>query len=220
MEANEWSFCEMWTKKFDLGSAKALINERLAGDFFFNRASVKSYPAGAEKAGRIFWERGMNCHLYFHSAPQDLQVTDTMHVFRSTRSVGRGSGFRVEQKDLQTWVDVFCEAFEAPEWRSEVGRIVAKNFAKLELILSYKDGEPAGCAALYEMGGFTGLYCLGTIRKFRGTGVAQGILSHAQTRAGLFLQTLESEGFIDLYAKSGFEIAYSKKICHLPRPTA
>ena len=219
MEANEWSFCEMWTEKFDLGSARALVNEKLEGDYFFNRASVENYPADAEKVGRIFWERGMDCHLYFHSPPKDLQVIDTMHVLRSTKTA-KGGVSKIDRHELPTWIDVFCNAFEVPEWKGEVERIIGRNFEKLELLLSYKDGEPAGCAILYEMKGFTGLYCLGTIRKFRGMGIAQGILAHAQAKTGLFLQTLGSEGFLDLYIKSGFELAYSKKICLLPRPGA
>ncbi|MGI0006127.1 MAG: hypothetical protein ACREAI_06895, partial [Nitrososphaera sp.] len=195
MEDNEWSFCSLWTEELELGSARALVNEKLAGDYFFNRASVAHYPVDAEEVGKIFWERGMDCHLYFHSPPRALKVVDDMYVLRSAASGKSGSATsRIERHDLPAWIDVFCGAFGVPEWKSEVERITNKNFEKLELVLSYKDGELAGCAALYAKNNFTGLYCLGTIKKFRGLGIAQGILGYAQARPRLFLQTLDSEG--------------------------
>lgn len=221
MEDNEWSFCSLWTAKRKAGCAKALVNERLAGDYFFNRASVEGCPAGEEKKiGRVFWEKGMDCYLYFRVAPQSLRVVDTMHVLQSAGAGKGGNVVQVERSGIQTWVDIFCESFGVPDWKAEVKRIVTRHFAKLTLLTGYVDDMPAGCAALYKENGLTGLYCLGTLPRFRGKGVAKNILLHAQhmakaDSAPLFLQTLESYGLLDYYKKMGFKIAYQKTICQL-----
>ena len=59
-----------------------------------------------------------------------------------------------------------------------------------------------------------------TDKKFRGLGIAQGIRGCAQARPRPFLHALCSEGRFNFYKKSGFESAYSKQICLLPRPKA
>jgi hypothetical protein len=70
MEENEWTFCSLWTKKRRIGCARALVNKKLAGDYFFNRAAVEGCSISIEKVARIFWQAGMDCHLYFRSHPQ------------------------------------------------------------------------------------------------------------------------------------------------------
>jgi GNAT superfamily N-acetyltransferase len=250
MEDNEWSFCALWTEKFETGCARALVNKRLAGDYFFNRATVEGCKSAAakeaEKIAKEFWDRRTDCYLYFRSErpPQTatMKKIDTMRVYKSY-SVAQeqqnrvGSGGRTIQvaqvtdqsKGRQIWTDVFCGSFGVPEWRDEVKRITNEHFHKLVLLLAYKDGRPAGCAALYEKekGGMVGLYCLGTLAGFRGAGIAKAILRHARSRATssgsiLFLQTLESEGLSRLYEKSGFKIAYKKDIFLLlpPKPAS
>jgi hypothetical protein len=48
MEDNEWSFCSLWTKKIELLCGRALVNKKLQGDYFFNRAAVEGCTVGAE----------------------------------------------------------------------------------------------------------------------------------------------------------------------------
>ena len=74
--------------------------------------------------------------------------------------------------------------------------------------------------AVCKGNGFTGFYCLGTIKKFRGLCIAHGIRGCAQARPRPFLHALRSEGRFNFYTKSGFKPAYSKHICLLPRPKA
>lgn len=243
MEDNEWSFCSLWTEKFRIGCARALVNEKLAGDYFFNRATVEGCPAAAydtREIAKIFWGRGMDCYLYFLSNPESKELAammkkiDNMRVFRSAVAAGNNethdrsrAAVKVSQLqnkgELPVWVDVFCRSFGVPEWKEEVERIAKVHFEKLALLLAHKDGRPAGCAALYKNRGVTGLYCLGTLASFRHAGIAKSILRHAQLTARqsgstLFLQTLESEGLAGLYEKSGFEVAYAKQIFALAKP--
>lgn len=242
MEDNEWSFCSLWTRKFRVGCARALVNEKLAGDYFFNRATVeccRPAPHDAIEIAKIFWERGMDCYLYFLSNPESKELAarmkkiDRMRVFKSAAA---GNGVMHEQSrtavkvlqlqnkgELHVWVDVFCRSFGVPDWKEEVERMANVHFEELALLLAYRDGRPAGCAALYKKGGVTGLYCLGTIASYRRAGIAKDILRHAQSaarRSGstLFLQTLESEGLAGLYEKSGFKGAYAKQIFALSKP--
>lgn len=225
MEENEWSFCSLWTEKVDVQCGRALVNEKLRDDYFFNRAAVEGCPKGAEKqVAKMFWDRGMDCYLYFQS-PSALPAIDTMQVLKSARiTTGRYKAVQVGRDDLPVWIDVFVKSFGVPDWRGEVEKIVTANFQKLALLLSYNEAMPAGCAALYRTGDLTGLYCLGTLSKFRGKGIAKSILGFAQKlsegdRTQLFLQTPGSEGLFDLYAKSGFVLSHTKQICVLKRPT-
>jgi GNAT superfamily N-acetyltransferase len=224
MEANEWSFCSLWTEKVDTRCGKALLNEKLGDDYFFNRAAVEGCPKGAEmQVAKAFWDRGMDCYLYFRS-PSTLPAIDTMHVLKSARITGaKHEVVQVDLDGLPVWIDVFTGSFGVPGWRGEVERIMAVNFKNLALLLSYVEGTPAGCAALYRTGGLTGLYCLGTLSRFRGRGIAKSMFGFAQKMSEgdgtrLFLQTLGSEGLFELYAKSGFVLSHTKQICVLKRP--
>lgn len=222
MEDNEWSFCSLWTEKTKTRCGMALVNEKLQGDYFFNRATVEGCFPGAEKnIAKTFWARGMDCYLYFQSTSA-LPVLDTMYVLTSIRAGKvKGDVRQVSKADLPAWIDVFCRSFGVPEWKDEVKRILAANFGKLELLLSYKDGAPAGCAALYKKSGLTGLYCLGTVSSHRREGLARDMLSFAQQKTEgmlLFLQTLASEDLIGLYRKSGFAVSHTKQICVLKKP--
>lgn len=225
MEENEWSFCSMWTERLRAGCATGLANSRLEGDYFFNRATVDACPdlAAIKKISEAFWQRGLDCFLYDRDdrlVDRGLAQMDTMYVLRaaSKGNAGRTKIVRVEKQILPVWVDVFCKSFAVPEWKPEVRRIMQANFEKVELLLAYRSGLPAGCAALYRRSGMTGLYCLGTISQLRGRGVANDILKSAMSES-LFLQTLASEKLLPFYRKAGFTLACTKKIYALFRPT-
>ncbi len=228
MEDNEWSFCSMWTERIRSGCADALLNSKLEGDYFFNRASVSSCPDPVVAAGQVaktFWKKGMDCYLYDKDgglAEKGLAQIDTMHVLTasSAGATGRTKVVPIDRSLLPVWIDVFCRSFAVPDWKIEVERIMNANFVRLELLLSYKDGVPAGCAALYRKNGRAGLYCLGTVSQLRRKGLANDILATAASLSNnLFLQTLGSEGLLPFYGKAGFTVAYAKKIYVLRRAT-
>lgn len=232
MEKNEWTFCSLWSKKIEIKCATALVNPRLAGDYFFNRATVENCEVPYEQVARLFWDAGIDCHLYFFRSqpPQNLRVADTMYVLRSTKKKAEPDGnikvAVLKPSDVTTWIDVFCRSFSVPEWKDEVARIITTANAerRLDLLLAYKDSAPAGCAALFTNSDVAGLYCLGTIPAQRGKGVARSILNFAKALAErrglpLFLQTLGSENLLGLYKSAGFEIAHTKAICAVPRAT-
>jgi hypothetical protein len=227
MEDNEWSFCSMWTERIRSGCAKALLNSRLEGDYFFNRASVSGCPdpaAAARRIAKTFWQKGLDCYLYDsdHSlAGKGFDQIDTMYVLRAGSSGAAGKKVvRIDRSLLPVWIDMFYRSFAVPEWKGEVERIVNANFDELELLLSYDGKVPAGCAALYVKNGMTGLYCLGTVSQLRKKGLANDILATAvRLHDNLFLQTLGSEGLLPFYEKAGFTVACTKRIYVLRRAT-
>src|SRR5690242_12276999 len=122
MEDNEWSFCAMWTDYVRLGCAEALVNNKLEGDYFFNRSNVSGchdpFATAKQIAAEIFWCKGLDCYLYdrqglFEKAR--IPQVDTIHVLIS-RGVGKISGkiVTVDRSTLPIWVDVFCKAFSLP----------------------------------------------------------------------------------------------------------
>lgn len=224
MEDNEWSFCSMWAERFRPGCGRALANGRLEGDYFFNRADVSGCPdpvTSARQIAKMFWLKGMDCYLYDRDgalAGKGLAQIDTMHVL--TAGSGGAEGMtkvvRIDRSLLPAWIDVFCRSFAVPHWKAEVERVMSANLQRLELLLSYGGGSPAGCAALYSKNGVTGLYCLGTVSQLRGRGLARDMLKSAMSK-GLFLQTLGSERLLSFYEKAGFEVAYTKNIYAMRR---
>lgn len=211
----------MWTERIKSGCAEALLNSKLEGDYFFNRASVHDCLDPIEAAGQIakmFWQNGLDCYLYDRDdklAGKGFAQIDTMHVLRasSASANGRTKVMRIDRQLLPVWIDLFCRSFAVSKWKGEVERIMNSSFDGLELLLSYCDGVPAGCAALYSKKGVTGLYCLSTVSKLRRRGLANDMLAAAVGLSNnLFLQTLGSEGLLPFYQKAGFTLAYTKNI--------
>ncbi|HEV8404650.1 MAG TPA: GNAT family N-acetyltransferase [Nitrososphaera sp.] len=211
----------MWTERIKSRCADVLLNNKLEGDYFFNRASVCDCPDPVKAAGqiaKIFWEKGLDCYLYDRDdklAGKGFAQIDTMHVLVAS-STSPNSGTKVVQIDralLPLWIDVFCRSFGASEWKGEVERIMNSSFDGLELLLSYHDEVPAGCAALYTKKSVTGLYCLSTVSKLRRRGLANDMLAATlRLSNNLFLQTFGSEGLLPFYEKAGFTLAYTKNI--------
>lgn len=216
----------MWAERLRPVCGCALANGRLEGDYFFNRADVSGCPnpvAAARDIAKMFWRKGIDCHLYDRDgvlAGKGLAQIDKMHVLTAGKGgvIGRTEVLRVGRSLLPAWIDVFCRSFAVPQWKKEVERVVSGNAEGLELLLSYRGGIPAGCAALYHKNGLTGLYCLGTISHLRGRGVARSIMRSVMFK-GLLLQTLGSERLLPFYEKEGFVVAYTKQIYVLPRPS-
>jgi hypothetical protein len=225
MEDNEWSFCSLWTEITRVGCADALINSKLEGDYFFNRSRVSGChdPAVASKhIAKVFWQKGMNCYLYDREGLLEKEVfsqIDTMHVLTKSSPVIMTESGKTVVAGLQllpAWIDVFCKSFSVPEWKPEVESVMNASAGKMTLLLSYKEGTPAACAALYTKNGVTGIYCLGTIQQQRGRGLAKSMLKYASMMSeNIFLQTLDSEGLLPFYQKAGFKVAYAKKIYRL-----
>lgn len=216
LEDNEWSFCALWTESLKIDCADVLVNERL-DDHFFNRARIEGCPDSVGKVAAEFWSRGLDCYLY---QLQDEAAFDKIYTLKFTGAVQDGDVRQIERKEIGQWVDLFCESFEV-QWQDEVAEILGRHFDKLHLLVAYKGKHAAGCAALYLKNSAMGLYCLGTLPRFRNQGVARAIISKAakiakQNNSILFAQSLESENSLGFYGKTGFSVVYCKTIKRLP----
>lgn len=227
MEDNEWSFCRLWTDRLRVDDcADVLVNARLAGDYFFNRARTEGCPDKTEgSVAAEFWNRQMDCYLYFRSESKH-QVVDKMYTLwlKNHKAIQDSlDGHVIDKARIPVWVQTFCRAFDVA-WEDEVSRIMNASFDRLDLLVCYVNGRPAGCAALFGKNNVTSLYCLGTIPEFRGRGVAKSLIRESASIASkhgsdfLFVQSLESEGSLAFYQKAGFQVVYQKTICLLPRP--
>ena len=129
MEGNEWSFCSLWTEHVQLGCARALINNKLEGDYFFNRSTVSGchdpYAAAKQIAAGIYWQKGFDCYLYDREGlleNQGFPQIDTMHALRSD-TIGAISDKTIKIADksiLSVWVDDFFRAISFPHCMEEV----------------------------------------------------------------------------------------------------
>ena len=239
MEDNESTFCSLWTQHIRIKNcADLFINEKFAGDYFFNRLNNVACPdiTVIEESIRIFSEKSLNCYVYISDYDKNLEnillkrgfsLIDIMHVlkFDLNNIENDEYKFQVTKIDLNTlpvWIDVFCKSFDASDWKSEVEKIVKSYFREFTLLMSYINYNynkiPSGCVALFNRYNLMGLYCLGTLSPFRGQGIAKNMIKISLSVAQqenldfLFLQTFNKEGLIRFYKRMGFQIVYNKKI--------
>lgn len=240
MENNESTFCSLWTEHIRIKDcADLFINEKLTGDYFFNRLNNVNCPnikSAIEESIRIFSERVLNCYVYISHYDNKLEdillkrgfsLIDTMHVLKSEATNIEDDKHKIQVTEidldsLPVWIDVFCKSFDAWDWKSEVEKVVKSHFKELTLLVSYtKDSYakiPSGCVALFNRYNLMGLYCLGTVANFRGQGVAKKIIKISLKLARqkdldfLFLQTFSKEGLLQFYKRMGLRIVYKKRI--------
>jgi len=197
-----------------------------------------------EESVRVFLEKRLNCYVYVKNNEGILEelllkrgfmLIDTMQVLMSPHININNIKYennkivviRIGMDLIPLWIDIFCNSFDALDWKDEVEKIVNSHYKDLVLLLSYTDDNtskiPIGCAALYHRHGIIGLYCLGTIESFRGKGSAKQIIKISMEIARnegfsfLFLQAFTNEQFIDFYKKMGFQMLYKKKIYTLSK---
>jgi GNAT superfamily N-acetyltransferase len=240
MEYNEATFCSLWTQHIRIKNcADLFINEKFADDYFFNRLNIVvslDINSVIEESIRIFSERALNCYVYISDYDKHLEsillkkgffLIDILHVLKFDLNNIKNDEIKFEVTKIDShlipvWIDVFCESFEASDWKSEVEKIVKLHFRELTLLMSYikynYNKMPSGCVALFNRYNLMGLYCLGTLSPFRGQGIAKNMIKKSLRVARqenldfLFLQTFNKEGLIKFYKRMGFQIAYNKKI--------
>lgn len=164
MEANEIGFCSLWTQDIRIhGCADLFLNEKLTGDYFFNRLNpfvCEDIRDIVENAVRICLRKGIDCYVHVHDGNTDVQNSllevgfqwiDTMYVLKrdsdkvehddtienEKRDESKIHVVRADLRSTSNWVDAFCRSFGVLEWKSEVKEKVDLHFKKLILLLSY-----------------------------------------------------------------------------------
>lgn len=206
IEDNENKFCSLWTtfQRID-DCANLFLNNKLRGDYFFNRLNNLQFCGKIEdtldKASEIC---SKNKHdLYVHipytsnNSPliallleRGFRLVDRMYVLKIANHLHvtgerskPGLHINIEvQKESELWVRVFCDSFSVRTWKHEVSKIINRNKNNLALIIANiaeKPNNPVGCMLLYKFHNITGLYCLGTLKSFRRKGIASKMVEFA-----------------------------------------
>jgi ribosomal protein S18 acetylase RimI-like enzyme len=241
MEKNETAFCSLWSDRIRIHDcADLFVNDKLNGDYFFNRLNPFTCPFDTmvviEEAMRVCMRKGTDCYVYIHDKKSNyessllqagFELIDTMQILKaeshkSEQVNQKINVVRVDLASIDNWVETFCRSFDVFEWKQEVEKIIDLHYNKLILLLGLihirSQPQVGGCAALYANHGVMGLYCLGTISKFRGLGLARrmvGLSLEIAQQHGinpLFLQTFTNDGLLLFYKKLGFRIVYKKKV--------
>jgi len=136
-------------------------------------------------------------------------------------------------EEFDDWLDIYLNSFGIDiQKRTTIRTSLQKeNFSQSKLILyeqelddkknNHNSLRALGCCLLFPSNGVLGLYCLGTDKKFRNTGIASSIIdfaiSYANTKGYDFLglQALHSDNTTGFYQRRGFKKVYIKTIFSL-----
>lgn len=250
IEKNDSEFSSLWARRLRLlQCAELFVNRAFPGDYFFNKTKILSpclrAPLLISKARRIFFSNKLDCfiHSYDDLAYQDINTSledagfnriDSMLVFSADQDTLVASEDKTDydqnlpqliaigQDSISMWVDVFCKAFNAEDWKQQIHSLTMANlrFFRLFVLMTRSDAAsvPAACALLFCYKKVMGLYCLGTLPKFRRKGLASLILkssisiARAKRMKLFFVQAFLNDGFADMYKKVGLNLEYRKGV--------
>ena len=250
IEKNDSEFSALWARRSRLlQCAELFVNRAFPGDYFFNKTKILSpcqrTPLLISKARRIFFSNKLDCfiHSYDDLAYRDINTSledvgfsriDSMLVFSADQATQLASEDKtdydqnlpqliaIDQDSISMWVDVFCKAFNAEDWKQQIHSLTMANlrFFRLFVLMTRSDAAsvPAACALLFCYRKVMGLYCLGTLPKFRRKGLASLILKSSISMARakrtklFFVQAFLNDGFADLYEKVGLNLEYRKGV--------
>ncbi len=233
MEDNENSFVALWSDKVRLDCATLYANSVMKDDPFFNRVTditCKEFCTMLDSAENEFAKRKVKPFAYCLSNERlktELQkhgfvLHDTMSVllYEGRYKLNYPTEIVIEKIDrskMDEWIDLFCSSFDSEEWKYEIAYRISNSFNMLQLYVAYVKSSPAGCVALFKKNSLLGLYCLGTLAKYRRAGIAAALISLSADIAKkndlkLFLQSFKADGLINYYVKRGFTQIYTKEI--------
>jgi len=151
------------------------------------------------------------------------RASEIMIVMASTKQhkIAGNPDVKVSKTSLKTvneWASAYLLSFYGNQTllSPTVGiarRLVGKRSATL--LEAKLDGAVAGVMAIFRTPGLAGIYCVGTVPRFRRKGVAGSLLRRASEVATaesrlMTLQTLRSDHVEDFYKKRGFAELYQK----------
>ena len=126
----------------------------------------------------------------------------------------------VDEGRADEWSNAYLSAFYGEHSRfppvlASVKKALRRG--KSKFVLAEFQGRIGGALAIYTDGGYSGVYCVGTIPELRGRGIATEMLSEAfrfsqKQKTRLILQTFASDSVEGFYLKLGFRRAYSKEV--------
>lgn len=235
MEGNEYGFFSLWSDVVELDSAKLFLNRNLRDDMLFNRASISETNADkdtiVEEALAHFQEAGIKPAFFISQHHKKIEQkllemsfkhSDDFNVMKlakfipyHTRSAEVSA---IGEDGDESWTNTYMKSFGiASNFKGEISKRVQNSLGngRCTLYIAKVDGEPAGTCLAYSEGKTTGFYCIGTIQKFRGIGIASQMLQtgiEGSKARSYCLQNLEGDDVRIFYEKRGFKTAFVKKV--------
>ncbi len=226
IESNDIGFTGLWSNASQLECGTLFLNPKLADDLFFNKltnmtcTSEKMIAESVEK----FQKNHSTPYIYSLNYPElesnlkskGFVYHDTQHVLKKrTLPSRKPNAIKITPDSISSWTQIFCEAYDCPEWAEPVSVILKNSISSAEY---YVDESSSSCMALYEKNSILGLYCLGTIPSRRKQGSAASLIDFASHEVNsrnldfLMLETYERDNLSKFYSNLGFESIYGKNI--------
>jgi ribosomal protein S18 acetylase RimI-like enzyme len=237
MENNEQGFFSLWSKAIDLDSAKLFLNGNFPDDLLFNRVSAsyskQDYNGLVDEALTYFQKAKIRPTFFIaehhRKLEQDLLKKSFKHetsfnIMKLKKSVPFPDKIAevsiADEENIAVWILTYMKSFDIGEsFKIEVSKRAKKCLENKDCILyiARVGGEPVGTSLTYIEANTAGFYCIGTIPKFRGRGIASQMLEIAIRDARkqsdlLCLQNLEIDNVKSFYEKRGFETVFVKKV--------
>jgi len=235
LELNEALWWSNWARLTWFGSTGYLLTSEELREPFFNRACSLTCTGIGRLAGwaeKKFAAVGLYpTIMVFDPCARSATVleasgyksVDAMAVLLSKSPIIADIPSKATvtlESSADRWTRAYLEAFYgdrtlAPVVAPTVNRLTrARAATLLEARIS---GGTAGVLALFRTKGLAGVYCVGTVPRYRRQGIAAMLLARARAIAEaegrwLVLQSLASDGTQRYYLERGFTALYSKRM--------
>ena len=205
-------------------------------EYFFNRGGFVSGGIGSDSIARMEVEFEAAERPPCFSVQDEYKeiaailnsrgytTFDEMSVMQLARSKFKNASdlkvLRGRDVDTKEWAATYALSFYGDPSLQELVASIADRLARdpsVTLFAGVKDKGMLGVLAAFRTPGLLGVYCVGTIEKSRGTGVAGSLIQEANKIASaearaLVLQTIISDGVEGFYARGGFRRLYLKHL--------
>ena len=233
LELNELEWWRNWAELDWMGRDAYLFRSSEMPEVFFNRGGfLNCEPSDKILSGleTRLQESGRNPAIMIYESCSELadglakagyRKADVMTVMQADGKLGSKTmspAVTDQARDAGDWARGYLMAFYGDlKLMSSVEKAVrrAQKLDSTTLLEARIGGEMAGVLAVFRTPGLAGVYCVGTIERYRRRGVAEVLLARAGEIAEaegrtLVLQTLESDGSEPYYARRGFRVLYRK----------
>lgn len=236
LELNELTWWSRWASLRWLDRNSHILTSLEFGEPFFNRAGFLECRDIAGSLGAVearFRELGADPTLLLYDScssgmkaltSSGYGVVDRMTVMDLVRPSFRQNGSllvrQIPAGGEAKWSQAYLLSFYGDtRLLPSVTRVVAQltRMKGITLLEGMVGEEVGGVLAIQRSKNLAGVYCIGTVPRFRRTGVSGTLISWAYEIAAregrrLFLQSLESDGAERFYLRGGFRKLYTKNI--------
>jgi len=236
IELNEAGWWSYWADVRWVEKTSYVMLSSDFGEYFFNRAGLIDCRVGRDAIARVeaeFKPAGRSPCFSVRKECKGLAAAlnsrgyiafDEMSVMQLSQPKFKTANdlkvVRTWEIDTTAWAATYALSFYGDlSPLGPVARIATRLARELPvtLLAGQKEKEMLGVLAAFRTPGLLGVYCIGTLEKSRGIGVAGSLIHEASRIASaenrvLVLQTILSDGAEGFYARGGFRRLYSKHL--------